>query len=165
MQIFSFKRLSEGDIPKLYEWLNRPHVRRIWDERFPDVNSVRKKYEPHMNSENIFGYMASLNGEQVGYVQAYGATEMGDGFESVSGRWGIDQFLACEDDLGKGLGTAMVTQFCKFILERHGAKIIVTDPDPENLRAIRCYEKVGFKKVSSSAQVSHRAYWMEMTMS
>jgi Acetyltransferase (GNAT) domain len=44
-------------------------------------------------------------------------------------------------------GTAMITQFVEFLFRDWAVTKIQTDPTPTNLRAIRCYEKVGFRKV------------------
>ena len=42
----------------------------------------------------------------------------------------------------------MVIQFVEFLFRDWGVTKIQTDPAPINLRAIRCYEKVGFRKVA-----------------
>jgi RimJ/RimL family protein N-acetyltransferase len=76
--------------------------------------------------------------------------------QQVSGWWpdetdpgavGIDQFLADAENLGKGIGTEMVAQLVEFLFRDSAATKIQTDPAPNNLRAIRCYEKAGFQKV------------------
>ena len=46
----------------------------------------------------------------------------------------------------RGHGSAMIRAFVDERLKR-GAPRIVTDPDPENLRAMRAYEKAGFARV------------------
>lgn len=61
---------------------------------------------------------------------------------------GIDQFLADGERLGQGLGTAMVSQFVEFLMRDPSVTEIRVDPRPDNIRAIRCYAKVGFKEVA-----------------
>lgn len=39
----------------------------------------------------------------------------------------------------------MITQFAEFLFEDPSVTEIRVDPRPDNLRAIRCYEKVGFQ--------------------
>ena len=53
-------------------------------------------------------------------------------------------FLADGDRLGKGLGTAMVSQFVDRLFRDPAVTEVRLDPHPENHRAIRCYEKAGF---------------------
>lgn len=60
---------------------------------------------------------------------------------------GIDQFLAEEANLNQGLGSAMVTAFVRRLFEDSGVTRIQTDPSPTNPRAIRCYEKAGFRRI------------------
>jgi aminoglycoside 6'-N-acetyltransferase Ib len=60
---------------------------------------------------------------------------------------GIDQFLADAHSLDRGLGTRMVREFVQFLFEDPAVTRIQADPAPSNLRAIRCYEKVGFRRV------------------
>lgn len=60
---------------------------------------------------------------------------------------GIDQFLADPDRLDQGLGTAMVRDFTAWLFEDPEVTEIRLDPRPDNARAIRCYEKAGFRQV------------------
>jgi uncharacterized cupin superfamily protein/RimJ/RimL family protein N-acetyltransferase len=159
---FTFQRLSSSDLELLHDWLQRPHVAEMWGE-VPDLDGLRKKFQPHIHSENVFGYIASLKGSPFAYVQAYNAATIGEGWwpDARPGTWGIDQFLANETDLGKGFGTQLVQQFCKFVFQAHAAKTIITDPTPKNARAIRCYEKAGFYKVGIINTPDGRALLME----
>ena len=59
---------------------------------------------------------------------------------------GIDQFLADARRLNQGLGTEMVRQFVARLFEDPRVTRVQTDPRPDNLRAIRCYEKAGFRR-------------------
>ena len=68
--------------------------------------------------------------------------------ELPSSTVGTDQFIGDLDYIGKGVGTRMIKEFITYLstIEPKVTTIIV-DPEPENRAAIRCYEKVGFKKV------------------
>ena len=78
------------------------------------------------------------------------AARVGGGWwseEHDEGVVGIDQFLANPGDLGQGLGTEMVRQFVQRLFADSAVTRIQTDPAPNNRRAIRSYEKVGFGRV------------------
>jgi RimJ/RimL family protein N-acetyltransferase len=60
---------------------------------------------------------------------------------------GIDQSIAHEGDLDRGLGTGMVKAFVKMLFGDRRVTRVQTDPDPRNARAIRCYEKAGFQPI------------------
>jgi RimJ/RimL family protein N-acetyltransferase len=59
---------------------------------------------------------------------------------------GIDQFLADPARLGQGLGTQMVRALVAQLFADRGVTRIQVDPSPANGRAIRCYEKAGFRR-------------------
>ncbi|MEY9875025.1 aminoglycoside 6'-N-acetyltransferase [Streptacidiphilus sp. MAP12-33] len=59
---------------------------------------------------------------------------------------GIDVFLdpACH---GRGLGVDAVRTLARYLVEELGHHRLTIDPAAENTAAIRCYEKVGFRRV------------------
>lgn len=74
----------------------------------------------------------------------------GDGWweqETDPGARGIDQFLANSEQLGQGLGRAMISAFVDQLFQDPVVTKVQTDPSPENKRAIRCYRRVGFVDV------------------
>jgi RimJ/RimL family protein N-acetyltransferase len=89
-------------------------------------------------------------GAPIGYIQSYIAMGSGDGWwpdERDPGVRGIDQFLAHPEFLGRGLGTVMVRAFVQRLFTDPTVSRVQTDPSPRNLRAIRSYEKAGFRPV------------------
>lgn len=161
---FEFRRLRQGDLPLLLEWLNRPHLREWWGpER--TLDEVREKYLPRIAGEEAAQpYIASLDDEPVGYIQSYRAGAVPGWYSDDPGPgvWGIDQFLADGDRLGKGLGTEMVTQFIDLLFEDPTVTEIRLDPHPDNARAIRCYEKVGFARAGEIVTPDGRALLMRL---
>ena len=145
-----FERLTEADLPMLAEWLNRPHVAEWWAD-CQTLSEVREQYLPILtDGSTVLSYVAYLESFPIGYIQSYVATDAGDGWwpdEHDPGVRGIDQFLADADSLGRGLGTQMVREFVQFLFEDSTVTRIQADPAPSNLRAIRCYEKAGFRRV------------------
>lgn len=145
-----FRRISESDLPMLSEWLRRPHVAEWWDDQ-TSLEAVRTKYLPRLAVDStVVPYIALHGDEPVGYIQSYVAAWCGDGWWPAitdTGVVGIDQFLADGAKLGQGLGYAMVAAFVKKLLADPAVTQIQTDPSPDNARAIRCYEKAGFRKL------------------
>lgn len=149
---FEFCPMTESDLPLLTQWLNRPHLQQWWRREKVCLEEVQKKYLPRIiGKDAAIPFLACLDSNPVGYIQYYW-TSAGD-----PDWWpdtpsptvvGIDQFLADEHNLNRGIGTAMVSQFTEFLFKTLDITEIRTDPNPENRRAIRCYEKAGFKKIS-----------------
>ena len=59
---------------------------------------------------------------------------------------GIDIYLSARGQ-GQGLGTEAVALLARFLCEQRGHHRLTIDPAAANHRAIRCYEKVGFRRV------------------
>jgi aminoglycoside 6'-N-acetyltransferase Ib len=101
--------------------------------------------------QGLAQYLATLDGEPIGYVQSYQAAAChADGWwleVSDGGVFGLDQFLADGARLGQGLGTRMVRAFIERLVADPRVTRVQVDPSPANARAIRCYEKAGFHRV------------------
>ena len=118
------------------------------EEERPSLQEVLNDYVPSaLAEESVTPYIAMLGEEPVGYAQSYVALGSGDGWwedETDPGVRGIDQSLANPTQLNRGLGTKLVRALVERLFSDPTVTKIQTDPAPNNLRAIRCYEKAGF---------------------
>ena len=147
---FTFRLLGDRDLARLHDWLNRPHVAEWW-EGAVSFDHVREYFTADIANPVIDPMLACLDGEPVGYVQVYrvmGADPEWWQDETDPGARGIDQFLANADQLNQGLGSRMVREFVARIFADPAVTKIQTDPSPRNGRAIRAYEKAGFRRVA-----------------
>lgn len=145
-----FRPLTQTDLPLLFDWLNRPHVAEWWDGPIA-YNDVLERYGSHIRSESTKPWVVLLDGLPGGYVQSWvAALEEEDWWDPVSdpGAVGIDVFLAEADRLSRGVGTAVVGAFVSKIFEDPAVTRVQLDTDLGNFRAIRCYEKVGFRRLA-----------------
>ncbi len=147
LQIRIFKPLTAQDLPMLHAWLQRPHVAEWWREP-TTLAEVERDYLPvTMNESSTRAYIAMLDDQPVGFIQSYVAMGSGEGWweqETDPGTLGIDQFLADAEQLGRGLGSAMVSAFVEWLLQDPAVTKVQADPSPENERAIRSYRRAGF---------------------
>lgn len=147
---FSFRPLQMADLPMLHEWVARPHWTEWWGPA-PTMAEVEAEYGAWINdATKVQPHIALLDGQPFGYIQSYVAMGSGGGWwedETDPGVRGIDQSIADATQLGRGLGTAMVKAFVARLFGDPQVTHIQTDPDPRNARAIRCYEKAGFRAV------------------
>ena len=91
-------------------------------------------------------YIVASDDRPFSYLQCYQMTDWNTGFgPQPEGTRGIDQMIGEPDMIGRGHGTALIRSFVEGLLAT-GAPRVVTDPDPTNARAIRCYEKAGFAR-------------------
>ena len=139
---YQFRTMSADDLPLMRRWLALPHVVEWWgdpDEQFGLVSEDLT--HPAMDQ-----YIVAAGGKPIAYLQCYHLTEWNTGFgPQPGGTRGIDQFIGEVAMVGCGHGSAFTRAFIERLLES-GTPRVVTDPDPENARAIRAYEKAGFCK-------------------
>lgn len=165
----TLRLMNEQDLPMLHGWLNRPHIVEWWggDEARLTLKDVNEHYLPRVLAEEaITPYIAMLGQVPIGYAQSYVALESGDGWwekETDPGVRGIDQSLADPNQLNKGLGTKLVTALVERLFADPLVTKIQTDPAPNNLRAIRCYEKAGFVQMKPIFTPDGPAVYMVQT--
>jgi AacA4 family aminoglycoside N(6')-acetyltransferase len=143
--------MTEHDLPMLHEWLNRPHIVEWWGGERPTLEEVRMHYLPGvLSQERVTPYIGMIGNEPFAYAQSYVALGAGDGWwedETDPGVRGIDQSIADPQLIGKGLGTILVRSLVDLLFSDPQVTKVQTDPAPNNHRAIRCYEKAGFRRV------------------
>ena len=131
----------------VHQWLLRPHVAAWWRDP-PTLVELERYYLPRgTNESSTRAYIAVVEGKPVGFIQSYVALGSGDGWweqETDPGTRGIDQFLANADQLGRGLGSTMVNAFVEQLFHDPAVTKVQTDPSPDNVRAIRSYQRAGF---------------------
>ena len=152
-----------ADMPMLHEWLQRPHVAEAWTPT-PSLDEVIEDFAPKTHPDYpVQGYIAFDGDHAIGFIQSYVVKDCGDGWwedETDPRARGIVQFLANADQLGRGLGTAMVKAFVARLFEDPTVTQVQTDPNPRNARAIRCYEKAGFRAIQEVDTPDGRALLM-----
>jgi len=147
---FVFKPVEEKDLPVLYSWFRLPHVEQWWptpkdQEEF--FASFLKRIRPDIKK----AYLVIYNGVSIGYIQSYS-------IDRATNTWlpplpgtgrivGIDQFISDPAYLHKGFGALFIKEFIKTLNAQEKDSIVIVDPEPGNVPAIRCYEKVGFEKL------------------
>jgi RimJ/RimL family protein N-acetyltransferase len=149
-QDFHFHPLTDQHLPMLREWLLRPHVAQWWGEA-ESIDELRSDYLTASGPNATRAYIACLGSQPIGFMQCYIVMGSGGGWwedETDPGARGIDQFLADPGQLGQGLGRRMIRAFVGQLFGDPAVTVVQTDPDPTNLRAVRCYRAAGFQAVA-----------------
>jgi len=147
--------MRAADIPRVLGWLREPHVA----ERWPWDGSMPGELERGLQAPWMRYLLLTLDGEPFGFLQVYDiwrehacageyedAAAAGPYDDQPEGTVGIDQFIGRADLLSRGHGSAAIRKVVDHLLAE-GAPRVVTDPDPANPRAIRAYEKAGFRRL------------------
>lgn len=148
-QLLSFKPLTNDDFPLLVQWLNNPHVREWYDkDEINTLDEITKRYDFKKIGEPTDGFIVFYEQKPVGYIQEYYPKDWKEFREAtgyVEGVAGIDLFVGDPAFIGHGFGTFMIREFLKqIVFTESEITMCIIDPEPDNKRAIRTYEKVGF---------------------
>ncbi len=146
MITFQFKPLQESDLPLLFDWLALPHVSAWWRET-RDYKKFTDKYRNYIPRDDVGPFIMYHQEKSIGYISWHDvATDPTRPEKFPERTYGMDLFIADFDYLGKGYGPVLIKQFIKQIIMPMNPTKIIIDPEITNTRAIRVYEKVGFKK-------------------
>ena len=142
---YQFRPLVEGDLPMVRQWLQVPEVARWWGDPVEQFGLVSGDMsEPAMDQYIVSSTQAF--GAPFGYLQCYRLTDWNICFGSQPEHTrGIDQMIGEAEMIGRGHGPAFIRVFIENLLAS-GTPRVVVDPDPDNARAIRAYEKAGFQR-------------------
>jgi aminoglycoside 6'-N-acetyltransferase len=143
MASYQFRPMSAGDLPLVKDWLARPHVVEWWgdtDQQFELVSA-------DLAVEAMEQFIVATGERPFGYLQCYDPRVWPDNGlgDHPRGTRGIDQFIGEPDMVDRGHGSAFIRSFIDNLIVG-GVPRVITDPDPENARAIRAYEKAGFER-------------------
>jgi RimJ/RimL family protein N-acetyltransferase len=149
--VIGFRLLEEPDLRLLHEWLQRPHVRRWWDEH-PTYEDVAAHYLPAIEGRRpVDLFLILLDKRPIGFIQRYLASDHPEYAARVSvgaGVAGVDLFVAEEELTGKGLGTEVLRSFVRdVVFANPDVTACIADPDARNAASIRAFEKAGFRRV------------------
>jgi RimJ/RimL family protein N-acetyltransferase len=151
-EAYQFRPMTAGDLPLMRRWLDMPHVREWWGEPDTELDYIRDMIE---GRDTTRPFIFSVGGEPVGYIQVWfighhqNETWIADHpwlAELPSDAVGVDLSIGDPDRLARGIGSGVLRAFTADLVEQ-GHRTIVIDPDPANGRAVRAYEKAGYRPV------------------
>ena len=137
--------LGEGDVDRIVELGADPEVERWWRGLTPE--HVLEKARGADGAVAVFAVL--IDGEVGGMIQYH--EELDDEYRHA----GVDLFLG-ERYHDRGLGTDAVRTMARHLIHDLGHHRLTIDPAAHNERAIRRYEKVGFRRVGVM-----REYWLD----
>ncbi len=134
--IVELHRVTPSDIDALLEfWRADESVLDRWPRwSREDIEDVVA------GEEGEAGWWIRIAGEAVGFIQHYQELDR----EYLHA--GMDIFLVAAAQ-GRGAGTDAVRTLARHLVRDLGHHRLIIDPAADNARAIRCYEKVGFRPV------------------
>lgn len=148
-----FRPLAVDDLPLLYDWLGREHVRAWWGEIGSYDEAVQEYLDAIEGRDRADVYAIVVDDEPVGLVQTYVLADYPEFAALVSagpGTAGMDMLLGEERLIGSGLGTHVIRAFVRDVVFAATTTLAcLADPDVRNLASVRAFEKAGFTAVST----------------
>jgi aminoglycoside 6'-N-acetyltransferase len=142
------RRLTEDDIDVLGAWHADPEVARFWDDEVPS----REELIEDLARPDVDEYLVEVDGRPVGFLQAWFD-------EKVAG---LDMFLE-PGARGMGYGPDAGRVLATWLVEQGVADRLIVDPYVWNERAIRAWERAGFRPVGERPpDADRRDPWLEM---
>jgi aminoglycoside 6'-N-acetyltransferase len=127
----TLRPVTSADEPRIREIQREPEVAKWWGD------------EPGLDDSPTFAI--DVDGEVAGAIQWW------EEDDAMYRHAGIDVFLSSRFQ-DRGLGTDAVRTLARWLFEVRGHHRLTIDPAAENARAIRTYEKVGFRRVGVMRQ-------------
>ncbi|GAA0326831.1 GNAT family N-acetyltransferase [Oceanobacillus oncorhynchi subsp. oncorhynchi] len=156
MMLFQNNKLTVRELAKednylLAKWLSDPAVLQFYDGRDNpfDLEKVNEKFYPLQ--DNVVRCIIAFDSLEIGYIQYYLLninTRKKYGYlNDKDVIYGMDQFIGETQYWDRGIGSLLIKSMVAYLINKKRINKVVMDPQAWNKRAIRCYEKSGFKKI------------------
>ena len=124
-------------------WLERPDIQEWWGP----LSATEAEVNVALSSEHALCRIILAGGAPVGYAHAVDATLWGEALpqDLQAGTWDLDLFIASEELRGKGVGQAALAQLKDEVFASTLALAVCVFPSIRNERAVRAYERAGFR--------------------
>jgi RimJ/RimL family protein N-acetyltransferase len=149
---YDFRPMTHADLPLLRRWLERPHMQEWWGEPETELGYVVDMIE---GRDTTRPFVFSVDGEPMGYIQYWFIGDHQNATWIAVHPWlaelpsdavGVDLSIGDLAKLSQGIGSAVLQEFSQHLAGK-GHRTIIIDPDPANRRAVRAYEKAGFRAI------------------
>lgn len=134
---------SRADWDLIRGWLQRADIEAWWGPR----TATEAEVNIALGSRHALCRIIEADGVPVGYAHAVDATAWGEELpqDLPPGTWDLDLFIASEEHRGKGVGQAALAELKQEVFGTTLATAVCVFPSIRNERAVRAYEKAGFR--------------------
>ncbi|MDQ3157992.1 MAG: acetyltransferase [Actinomycetota bacterium] len=146
---FAFRPMTTADVPNLVRWMAADHAQPWFGDEPRTVELAREHYARELDGSSATRmWIVVVDDRDAGYIQDYPVVAYDDYAVRVQDLEAVafDYLIGEPDLIDRGIGTQMITAFCRDVLCRDypDAPRFVASPDVRNARSIRVLEKCGF---------------------
>lgn len=141
-ELVRLRAIEPDDLDRYLRWMNDPEVTRTLSMRYPIGREAEREILERMGNRGSYRSVAFAievceTGEHIGTVDL--------GSPYFESRWGtLGLVIGAKEHRGKGYGTDAVRTLCRFAFWEMNLRLVRLTVFPENERARRAYERVGF---------------------
>jgi aminoglycoside 6'-N-acetyltransferase len=134
---------TRADFDMIRRWLARPDIQDWW----APLAATETEVNLALASAHAICRVIECDGEAIGYAHAVDAALWGEELpqDLDPGTWDLDLFIASEEHRGKGAGQAALALLKAEVFATTLAVAVCVFPSVRNERAVRAYEKAGFR--------------------
>lgn len=144
------RTLTDDDFSLMLKWLTDERVLEFYGGRNKKytLETIKEHYSAKWKDE-VLRVIIEYNNIPIGYGQIYKMyDELYEDYNYVKSDeivYGMDQFIGEPEYWSKGIGTKYTTMVFDFLKKERNADAVILDPHQDNLRAIKMYQKAGFR--------------------
>jgi aminoglycoside 6'-N-acetyltransferase len=139
----TLRAVTARDRDLIRRWLARPDVQDWWGP----LSQTEAEVAVALESPSAICRIIEADGSAVGYAHAVDASTWGEDLpeDLEPGTWDLDLFIASEEHRGKGVGASALALLKDEVFTTTLAVAVCVFPSIRNERAVRAYEKAGFR--------------------
>ena len=126
---------DDNNYKLLHKWCSQKSIYEWFEQRLLSYDEIKDKYKNKLLKNEHDMFLITYDNNPIGYAQIY---KSNDSYE-------YDLFIGEEDCQSKGIGSQVVRIINDMIFNQYGAHRIILRPFKRNVRAVKCYEKNGFR--------------------
>ncbi|MGN6032732.1 MAG: GNAT family N-acetyltransferase [Thermomicrobiales bacterium] len=158
----AFRPLADDDPRQMLGWLADPDVSPWYGEGELTLVNLQARYAAIIGgTDTTRGFIIRIDGQDAGYIQCYWLADEPDYARQLAlpapfdtGTTGTDLFIGDPAFRNRGWGTPVLVAFHReIVFGAMDARAAVIAPEPGNLRAVKTYERAGFRWLKTVAVV------------
>lgn len=141
----ALRQAAGQDWATIRGWLRLPEIQRWWGT----ASSTEAEVRLVMETPSAMARIVTAGSEPIGYAHAIDALHWGSGLPEAMppGTWDIDVFIAPTEWRGRGAGRRAVELIAAEVFATTLAPAVSVFTSVRNEKAVRAYEKAGFRWV------------------
>lgn len=137
---------KEENYKLLEKWCSKEEIYKHFEQKILNYDEIVNKYKTRCNiNSEVPVYMIYYKDKKIGIIQ----------YKNVKpNTYELDIFIGEINLHSKGLGKKAINLMTNHLIDNKGAKTLLLCPLKDNKRAIRCYEKCGYKIVKEYKEIN-----------